>query len=227
MPHTAAYAHGVFPHTAAIHATVDGVHPVHSYAAGLPLVYGKREAEPYTLDQVAHGAHLADAAAEGRAPGVITNAAVVPAAHHVASGYAHTYAGYPHTYAAGYPFTYYGNPWGRKKREAQYAHTFGVHTLLPHTGAIPNPVHAVAHTPYGLTHSSNVGICTNYLGAVVPCRRKREAEAEPQWPAYHHTLGLHTAIPNPVHAVAHTPYGLTHSSNVGICTNYLGAVVPC
>ena len=170
MPHTAAYAHGVFPHTAAIHATVDGVHPVHSYAAGLPLVYGKREAEPYTLDQVAHGAHLADAAAEGRAPGVITNAAVVPAAHHVASGYAHTYAGYPHTYAAGYPFTYYGNPWGRKKREA---------------------------------------------------------EAEPQWPAYHHTLGLHTAIPNPVHAVAHTPYGLTHSSNVGICTNYLGAVVPC
>merc|ERR1712130_888539 len=30
----------------------------------------------------------------------------------------------------------------------------------------PNPVHAVAHTAAGLTHSSNVGICTNYVGAV-------------------------------------------------------------
>jgi hypothetical protein len=189
LPHTAAYAHGAFPHTAAIHATVDGVHPVHSYAAGLPLVYGKREAEPYTVAQIAHGAHLADAAAEGRAPGVITNAAVLPAAHHVAAGYAHT--GYPLTYAGygyagytGYPYTYGGHMWGRKKREAQFAHsvlpyalgahalgvhTLGVHTLGPHTAAIPNPVHAVAHTPYGLTHSSNVGVCTNYLGAVVSC----------------------------------------------------------
>merc|ERR1712129_197251 len=39
--------------------------------------------------------------------------------------------------------------------------------------------HAVAATPFGLTHSSNVGVCTNYLGASVPCgRKKREAEAE-------------------------------------------------
>merc|ERR1711913_229170 len=39
--------------------------------------------------------------------------------------------------------------------------------------------HAVAATPFGLTHSSNVGICTNYLGASVPCgRKKREAEAD-------------------------------------------------
>merc|ERR1712152_59689 len=29
--------------------------------------------------------------------------------------------------------------------------------------------HAVAYTPYGATHSSNVGVCTNYLGAQVPC----------------------------------------------------------
>jgi len=29
--------------------------------------------------------------------------------------------------------------------------------------------HAVAATPFGYTHSSNVGICTNYLGAQVAC----------------------------------------------------------
>merc|ERR1712061_909535 len=29
--------------------------------------------------------------------------------------------------------------------------------------------HAVAYTAGGVTHSSNVGVCTNYLGAVVPC----------------------------------------------------------
>ena len=29
--------------------------------------------------------------------------------------------------------------------------------------------HAIAATPYGLTHSSNVGLCLNYVGAQVPC----------------------------------------------------------
>jgi len=29
--------------------------------------------------------------------------------------------------------------------------------------------HAVAATPFGYTHSSNVGVCTNYLGAQVAC----------------------------------------------------------
>merc|ERR1711892_895889 len=33
-------------------------------------------------------------------------------------------------------------------------------------GAFP---HAVAATPAGLVHSSHVGLCTNYLGAAVPC----------------------------------------------------------
>ena len=29
--------------------------------------------------------------------------------------------------------------------------------------------HAIADTPYGLTHSSNVGLCLNFVGAQVPC----------------------------------------------------------
>merc|ERR1712117_642506 len=167
--------------------------PAVSYAAAYPyahagVYYGKREAEaePWTVGQIAAGAHVAEAIKDGRAHnvGVITNAAIAPVAAHAV-----TYAGAPH---------------------------------------------AVAHTPFGVTHSSNVGICTNVKGAVVPCRRKREADpalvystvgAVPYTYGVLPYAGVHGT--NPVHAVAHTAAGLTHSSNVGICTNYVGAVVPC
>merc|ERR1712211_180189 len=201
---------------------------------GYPYAYyGKREAEaepePWTVGQIAAGAHVAEAIKDGRAHnvGVITNAAIAPvAATHVVSAY----AGYPYTYG------YYG------KREAEadpavvytsglvgYPYTVGAHAVT-YAGA----PHAVAYTPFGVTHSSNVGICTNVDGAVVPCRRKREADADPALvyagavPYTYGVLpyaGVHGT--NPVHAVAHTAAGLTHSSNVGICTNYVGAVVPC
>merc|ERR1711892_1329930 len=64
--------------------------------------------------------------------------------------------------------------------------------MPPMAAGIPNPVHAVAATPAGLTHSSNVGICTPYLGASVPCgRKKREAEAEPEADAYYAAYGAY------------------------------------
>jgi len=216
------------------------VSAVHGY--GLPyagyggVVYGKREAEaePWTVAQVALGAHVANAAAEGRAPGVITNAAIAPATH-VVAGYAAPYA------YAGYPYAHAGVYYGKREAEADPAvvavSPYALHHGVYSTGLIggvagSNPVHAVAATPFGLTHSSNVGICTNYVGAQVPCRRKREADAQ-----YLPYAGVYSGVyptvyagvhgTNPVHAVAHTAAGLTHSSNVGICTNYLGAVVPC
>merc|ERR1712055_461402 len=156
-----------FPYT-----TVAAAVP-HTY--GYPYAYyGKREAEaepePWTVGQIAAGAHVAEAIKDGRPHnvGVITNAAIAPvAATHVVSAYAVTYAGAPH---------------------------------------------AVAYTPFGVTHSSNVGICTNVDGAVVPCRRKREADAGPALvyaagavPYTYGVLpyaGVHGT--NPVHAVAHT-----------------------
>merc|ERR1711897_90761 len=174
--------------------------PAVSYAAAYPyahagVYYGKREAEaePWTVGQIAAGAHVAEAIKDGRAHnvGVITNAAIAPvgATPYAVCAHAVTYAGAPH---------------------------------------------AVAHTPFGVTHSSNVGICTNVKGAVVPCRRKREADpalvystvgAVPYPYGVLPYAGVHGT--NPVRAVAHTAAGLTHSSNVGICTNYVGAVVPC
>merc|ERR1711911_433555 len=181
-----------FPYT-----TVAAAVP-HTY--GYPYAYyGKREAEaepePWTVGQIAAGAHVAEAIKDGRPHnvGVITNAAIAPvAATHVVSGY------------SAYPYAYSG-----------YPYAFGAHAVT-YAGA----PHAVAYTPFGVTHSSNVGICTNVEGAQVPCRRKREANADPALvyaagavPYTYGVLpyaGVHGT--NPVHAVAYTGAGLTHSS---------------
>merc|ERR1712241_372708 len=104
--------------------------------------YGKREAEPYTVGQVLAG-HTAG--------GLITST---------------TYAG--GLKVPGLPLAHvgYGHPvvYGKREAEPQY---FQYHNL----GALAttNPVHAVAATPLGFTHSSNVGLCTNFVGAAVPC----------------------------------------------------------
>merc|ERR1711882_14840 len=224
-----------FPYTAVAAPVVS-----HAYAGYPYAYYGKREAEaepePWTVGQIAAGAHVAEAIKDGRPHnvGVITNAAIAPvAATHVVAGY----SAYPYAYS-GYPYAYYG------KREAEadpalvystglvgYPYAVGAHAVT-YAGA----PHAVAYTPFGVTHSSNVGICTNVDGAVVPCRRKREPDADPALVYAGVGAGAYTygVLPyagvhgtNPVHAVAHTAAGLTHSSNVGICTNYVGAVVPC
>jgi len=220
-----------FPYTKAVLPAVTYAGWPYAHAG---VLYGKREAEaePWTVGQIAAGAHVAEAIKDGRPHnvGVITNAAIAPVA---------TYAAYP--YAHHYPYAYYG------KREAEaepkadpalvystglvgaYPYAVGAHAVT-YAGA----PHAVAYTPFGVTHSSNVGICTNNLGAVVPCRRKREADpalvystvgAVPYTYGVLPYAGVHGT--NPVHAVAYTAAGLTHSSNVGICTNYLGAAVPC
>merc|ERR1712240_271751 len=118
--------------------------PAVSYAAAYPyahagVYYGKREAEaePWTVGQIAAGAHVAEAIKDGRAHnvGVITNAAIAPVAA------TQVYSAYPYAH---YPYAYYG------KREAEAE-------AVTYAGA----PHAVAHTPFGVTHSSNVGICTD------------------------------------------------------------------
>merc|ERR1712133_329533 len=90
---------------------------------GYPYAYyGKREAEaepePWTVGQIAAGAHVAEAIKDGRAHnvGVITNAAIAPvAATHVAY--------------AGYPYAYYG------KREAE------ADPALLYTSGLRLPIH--------------------------------------------------------------------------------------
>jgi len=110
-----------------------------------------------------------------------------------------------------------------------------------------NPTHytAVSNGVYGPQYIAKNGAVQHIV--------KREAEAEAE--ANHHYLyngvynptvynhalvtpsvyntAVHHAVAAPSiykaapHAVALTPFGATHSSNVGVCTNNLGAVVPC
>merc|ERR1711926_13850 len=178
------------------------------------------------------GAHVAEAIKDGRAHnvGVITNAAIAPLAA------THVYSAYPYAH---YPVAYYGKREAEAEADPALVYSTGLVGAYPyavgaHAVTYAGAPHAVAHTPFGVTHSSNVGICTNVKGAVVPCRRKREADpalvystvgAVPYTYGVLPYAGVHGT--NPVHAVAHTAAGLTHSSNVGICTNYVGAVVPC
>merc|ERR1711952_321703 len=61
-----------------------------------------------------------------------------------------------------------------KYRTMHRAHSILLHPQVllaagyPYAHAVAAP-HAVAATYAGLVHSSHVGVCTNYLGAQVPC----------------------------------------------------------
>merc|ERR1712203_555818 len=68
------------------------------------------------------------------------------------------YGAYGYPYGLGYNLGYAGYGY------AGYPYTYGG---IAATNAALG--HAVAYTAGGVTHSSNVGVCTNYLGAVVPC----------------------------------------------------------
>merc|ERR1712198_481692 len=105
-----------------------------------PVVYGKREAEPEPYT-------VGQVLAGHTAGGIITST---------------TYAG--GLKVAGLPLAHYPVVYGKRESDPQF---FQYHNL----GALAttNPVHAVAATPAGLTHSSNVGLCTNFVGAAVPC----------------------------------------------------------
>merc|ERR1711915_117352 len=64
-------------------------------------------------------------------------------------------AGYVGVYGVGY--------YGKRDADAQFLNS-GVYGAYGYTAP-----HGVAATPFGLTHSSNVVICHNFVGAQVPC----------------------------------------------------------
>merc|ERR1711972_313528 len=134
-----------------------------------PFYYGKREAEaepePYTIGQVLTGQ---------TAGGAITHVDYghglpkvagfpYPAVHTVAPVVHHGVVGYSH------PVVY-----GKREAEAEpfYGYAAGVVPYVHHAAVVaPTALgHAVAVTGYGhVTHSSNVGVCTNVAGVQVPC----------------------------------------------------------
>merc|ERR1711974_76834 len=124
-----------FPYTKAVLPAVTYAGWPYAHAG---VLYGKREAEaePWTVGQIAAGAHVAEAIKDGRPHnvGVITNAAIAPiAATHVVAGY----SAYPYAYS-GYPYAYYG------KREAE-AEPKADPALVYSTGLVGYPYAVGAH----------------------------------------------------------------------------------
>ena len=109
--------------------------------------------------------------------------------------------GYGRAYGYGYPraYGYYGKRSAdaeaepEAEAEADAAVLYGAYGYPYGLGAYGYGAFGYAGYPYGLTYGAGVAATNNVLG----------------------------------HAVAYTAGGVTHSSNVGVCTNYLGAQVPC
>merc|ERR1712098_29392 len=149
-----------FPYTAVHHPVVGYSHPV---------LYGKREAEaepePYTIGQVLTGQTAGGAITHVDYGHGLPKVAGFPytAVHTVAPVVHHGVVGYSH------PVVY-----GKREAEAEpfYGYAAGVVPYVHHAAVVaPTALgHAVAVTGYGhVTHSSNVGVCTNVAGVQVPC----------------------------------------------------------
>merc|ERR1711931_365868 len=145
--------------------------PAVVYTSGLPVT---------TYGAVSHVAPVTSYSAVGHVAPVASYSAVSPVS---------TYAAVPATHSV----TSYNNPshytavtngvFGPKyiaknhgvehvvKRSAEpfvYS-TFGHYPVAGHVVKGAYAPHAVAATPFGYTHSSNVGVCTNNMGIQVPC----------------------------------------------------------
>merc|ERR1711925_27871 len=134
-----------------------------------PFYYGKREAEaepePYTIGQVLTGQTAGGAITHVDYGHGLPKVAGFPytAVHTVAPVVHHGVVGYSHPYV-----------YGKREAEAEpfYGYAAGVVPYVHHAAVVaPTALgHAVAVTGYGhVTHSSNVGVCTNVAGVQVPC----------------------------------------------------------
>merc|ERR1712066_482677 len=181
---TAPYAYGLDTFGGKSAPCVNGANlPVP--CAGAPLAYAG-----YPYAPVAYGKRSADAEPEAEA-----NADAL-----------YGYYGYPYGYRAygygyGYPYARHGYYYGKRsadaepeaEAEADAAVLYGAYGYPYGLGAYGYGAFGYAGYPYGLTYGAGIAATNNVLG----------------------------------HAVAYTAGGVTHSSNVGVCTNYLGAQVPC
>merc|ERR1712055_938550 len=108
----------------------------------------------------------------------------------------------PAVYGAGYPFTY-----GKREAEAE-----------PYLGYA-----GLGYTGYaGLGYAAPAVAPAVYAAApaVAPAVYAAHSVVAPA------VLGNEES-PNPVHSIAATPFGLVHSSLVGVCTNVKGEQVDC
>merc|ERR1712115_406185 len=109
-------------------------------------------------------------------------------------GYPYGYRAYGYGYGYPYRYGYYGKRSADAEPEADAeADAAVLYGAYGYPYGLGYGAFGYAGYPYGLTYGAGIAATNNVLG----------------------------------HAVAHTAGGVTHSSNVGVCTNYLGAQVPC
>merc|ERR1711937_664335 len=85
-----------------------------------------------------------------------------------------------------------------------------------HYSALPYTYNTAVNT-LPVTYNTVAAPAVTYTNAVNPA----------VYSAVNHVVAAPSIYKAAPHAVAFTPQGVTHSANVGICTNNVGAVVPC
>merc|ERR1712098_222983 len=85
-----------------------------------------------------------------------------------------------------------------------------------HYSALPYTYNTAVNT-LPVTYNTVAAPAVTYTNAVYPA----------VYSAVNHVVAAPSIYKAAPHAVAFTPQGVTHSANVGICTNNVGAVVPC
>jgi len=85
-----------------------------------------------------------------------------------------------------------------------------------HYSALPYTYNTAVNT-LPVTYNTVAAPAVTYTNAVNPA----------VYSAVNHVVAAPSLYKAAPHAVAFTPQGVTHSANVGICTNNVGAVVPC
>merc|ERR1712098_766941 len=85
-----------------------------------------------------------------------------------------------------------------------------------HYSALPYTYNTAVNT-LPITYNTVAAPAVTYTNAVNPA----------VYSAVNHVVAAPSIYKAAPHAVAFTPQGVTHSANVGICTNNVGAVVPC
>merc|ERR1712003_17379 len=95
-----------------------------------------------------------------------------------------------------------------------------------HVAAVPQ-VYSAAVTPVVKPVVYNTAVTTPVVKSFVKpvVKSVLNYNAVPQ--VYNHVVATPAVYNTAPHAVALTPQGYTHSSNVGVCTNNVGAVAPC
>merc|ERR1712098_105479 len=219
--------------------------PVSTYAAGLPVsTYAAHHvAAPLTTYNVAAPMYNSFV----RSPVSALTTYRTPYVHAIGKREAEADAQFISTYAAGLPLTPYGahhvaapistyttaahvvapvSTYTTAANVVAPVSTYAAHIAPSHTATSyksPNHYTAVSNGVFGPKYIAKNGAVQHIV--------KREAEA--QWfnPTLYNTAAVVPALYNMVHAAPHavaaTPFGLTHASNVGICTNNVGQRVAC